>query len=225
MNKALIINFVLFISGCSIFHSSNECNDNFLKGIWCSKEINTSQNFTQNAVEYEFYYNCVYSSLNDDNYGVIRESKGSYFIIKDTLFIQDELTETPEKWLYSLKGKDDLFIQNLRIAEWRIHLEKTNQHHHRLEGVPRQPKTLDEAIITLKKVVDKDELNKIKEMSKKDLIKLHHGFGTYIRNAFQLYGANDSLRKSCGGEQMHPDDCSMVIINSLWENLQKEKTE
>jgi len=51
------------------------------------------------------------------------------------------------------------------------------------------------------------------------LIRFHHGWGTGIRNEFGLWKGNKELLADCHAE--HPDDASMVIIQAVWERLQK----
>ena len=52
---------------------------------------------------------------------------------------------------------------------------------------------------------------------KDDLIGFHHGWGTYIRNHYNLW-TNQELLNAIGKE--HPDDASGVIIETVWETLQ-----
>lgn len=55
---------------------------------------------------------------------------------------------------------------------------------------------------------------------KKDLIKFHHGFGTYIRNTFGLWSGHPELLASmCLPLDTHPDDVSFKIILALWERV------
>ena len=49
-----------------------------------------------------------------------------------------------------------------------------------------------------------------------DLIQFHHGWGTGIRNHYNLW-QNPTLVKATGKE--HPDDASMVIIKQVWQTL------
>lgn len=80
------------------------------------------------------------------------------------------------------------------------------------------PQTIEEVVEHLKKRVGKSDLISIQKMAKEDLIFLHHGLGTNIRNNYGLWGENKELLESC--KKQHPDDASMVIIEELWENLQ-----
>ena len=65
---------------------------------------------------------------------------------------------------------------------------------------------------------DKDTVRKTK---KNKLIFYHHGWGTGIRNSLGLWGTNEALLKDTG--KAHPDDASMVIIEAVWEKLQKSQ--
>ena len=76
-------------------------------------------------------------------------------------------------------------------------------------------KTVDEAVKYLMETVE--DLDNLKSMEYSDLISLHHGFGRNIRNDFGLWGNNAELLESTG--EKHPDDASMVIIQTLWKTL------
>jgi hypothetical protein len=80
--------------------------------------------------------------------------------------------------------------------------------------VTEWPKTLKDAVDTLIESMSKDELHKLAQTQKEDLITLHHGWGTAIRNQFGLWRGNDELLRDCG--ETHPDDASMVIIKEVW---------
>lgn len=85
------------------------------------------------------------------------------------------------------------------------------------------PKTVDEAVNTLEKdMIPADTLDQIRAMPRSDLIKLHFGLGMYIRNKLGLWRGNDALLKSCG--DVDPEDCSMQIIERLWDRLQKTRS-
>jgi hypothetical protein len=57
----------------------------------------------------------------------------------------------------------------------------------------------------------------VEMLQEEDLINLHFGLGTSIRNGFGLHGSNSPLLKSCG--ELHPDDASCTIIKALWTKL------
>lgn len=64
--------------------------------------------------------------------------------------------------------------------------------------------------------VDKLTFQSYKES---DLILLHHGFGTHIRNTYKLWAGNLHIKKETGKD--HPDDISFEIIKAAWKKLQK----
>jgi len=83
------------------------------------------------------------------------------------------------------------------------------------------PAICDSAITQLLLDLTQSEKDKIAAMKENDLILLHHGFGTGIRNQFGLWGGNSALIKDCSGsKETHPDDVSMIIIERLWKKLQ-----
>ena len=51
-----------------------------------------------------------------------------------------------------------------------------------------------------------------------ELIMFHHGWGTGIRNSYNLH-RNHALVRSLGAE--HPDDASMIIIKAIWQVLKE----
>ena len=81
--------------------------------------------------------------------------------------------------------------------------------------------TCDGATAKLANELPPSEKARLAAMKKDDLILLHHGFGTGIRNEFGLWGGNFALIESCSGSpDTHPDDVSMIIIERLWARLQ-----
>lgn len=59
------------------------------------------------------------------------------------------------------------------------------------------------------------------ELPRDQLITLHHGWGTGIRNHYGLWRGNDALIRSACGKPCHPDTASTVIIEKVWDTLQK----
>ena len=52
---------------------------------------------------------------------------------------------------------------------------------------------------------------------------LHHGYGTHVRNSLGLWRGNEALIVSCAGGLAHPDDVSMIIIESLWRSVAEKQ--
>ena len=99
-------------------------------------------------------------------------------------------------------------------------------------SVAEEPKVLEEhewpntcktAVRWLVDNMDETDKKAVRETSKGDLIKHHHGWGTGIRNNFGLWRGNNSLMKSClairENEEVHPDSVSMIIIEETWVEL------
>ncbi|MQM31490.1 MAG: hypothetical protein CRU78_13590 [Candidatus Accumulibacter phosphatis] len=86
------------------------------------------------------------------------------------------------------------------------------------------PVTIDEAVGVVIATLSDDDKAKIAAMSEPDLIGLHFGLGTWIRNNLGLWKGNDQLMRAIGdsGESIHPDDASMVIIEAVWRRLRED---
>ena len=68
----------------------------------------------------------------------------------------------------------------------------------------------------IKDMSEADKANVVNTVEE-DLIQFHHGWGTAIRDHYNL-GQNKALVKATGKE--HPDDASMIIIRAVWQQLQ-----
>ena len=88
----------------------------------------------------------------------------------------------------------------------------------------RLPTTVGQAVDMLLSELSNEEKTKIANMSKDNLTGLHFSLGRFIRNEFKLLADNEELMESCsllsGQQDLHADDASSVIIESLWESLQ-----
>ena len=84
----------------------------------------------------------------------------------------------------------------------------------------RLPKTVQEAVDRVIAALGPEERELIRTADEADLGQFHFGLGTGIRAVFELWHGNIDLLKSCGSENMHPDDASMVIVEALWRQLQ-----
>ena len=80
--------------------------------------------------------------------------------------------------------------------------------------------TVQEVVIdAINKLSDKDTL-RIRKTKKDVLIMYHHGFGTWIRNTYDLWSRNPELFESVGfDEDAHPDEVSFEIIKAIWKKL------
>ncbi len=85
------------------------------------------------------------------------------------------------------------------------------------------PKTIETAAEIVIDSLNKDDLASIKKMKEDDLWEVHMSLGQGIRNSMGLWGINKELLKSCGSEDMHPDDASSAIVKFVWLKLRHEK--
>lgn len=85
-----------------------------------------------------------------------------------------------------------------------------------LTDLPR-PATVREAVDILLQDLGPENLDELRATAEDDLIFHLMGLGRFIRNVFGLHGENPALLASTGAA--HPDDASMVIIESLWQRL------
>lgn len=73
------------------------------------------------------------------------------------------------------------------------------------------PKSIESAVDILMESLSKDQLNQIKQLEEDELWGVHMNLGQGIRNSMGLWGNNKALLRSCGSEDMHPDDASSAI--------------
>lgn len=81
------------------------------------------------------------------------------------------------------------------------------------------PKTLDEAVTNILAGMSDAEKARVRGTKKADLILFEQGWGTGIRNDFGMWRGNTNLVADCHAEE--PDGASMVIIEAVWQKLQK----
>lgn len=80
---------------------------------------------------------------------------------------------------------------------------------------------LQQYVAELRKETPYSSLEKISKFKKNELIKLHHGYGTWIRNKWLWGNRNQKLISYFQSKGFkHPDDMSMELIRALWEDLQ-----
>lgn len=88
------------------------------------------------------------------------------------------------------------------------------------------PATVAAAAADILAALTEKDIEKLRETPKDDLILFHHGWGTGIRNQYGLWKGNTALlRDACGGEECHPDDASMVIVEAVWIAANRRRDE
>jgi len=90
-----------------------------------------------------------------------------------------------------------------------------------LKNDPTWPKTVNQAVRQLYAEMKEDDLTKIQQTKKENLIQFHLSLGMYIRNEFGMWQGNYALVEATSKD--HPDDAAMVIIENLWQVLQEVK--
>jgi hypothetical protein len=84
----------------------------------------------------------------------------------------------------------------------------------------RLPKMVQEAVDHVIAASGREEKELIRTSDLTDLGQYHFGLGTGIKEVFHLWHGNKELLKSCGSDEMHPDDAALVIIEALRKGLQ-----
>ena len=96
-----------------------------------------------------------------------------------------------------------------------------------------RPRTVAEAVARLVLAIGQAEKDEIAAKPEDELIDLHFGLGTYVRNEFGLSLGNCALLADCQRTRLEghadaaegmpvsisPDDASMLIILALWRRL------
>ena len=81
----------------------------------------------------------------------------------------------------------------------------------------RNPTTLPEVVVDIIANVTDAQKAQVVSTPENGLITFHHGWGTRIRNDYNLWKPNTALVKATGAA--HPDDASMLIIKAVWQAL------
>jgi len=86
------------------------------------------------------------------------------------------------------------------------------------------PATIDEAVSVVTATLSDDDKTKIAAMPKSDLIGLHFGLGTWIRNHLGLWRGNDHLLQAIREQDPSIDanDASTVIVEAVWRRLRED---
>ena len=85
------------------------------------------------------------------------------------------------------------------------------------EPAQEMPATVDAAVHRLLAMLPEADKVGIAAKSQDELIELHFGLGTWIRNNFGLWQGNAALAQDAGTNE--PDDIAGVIIEALWNHL------
>jgi hypothetical protein len=147
--------------------------------------------------------------------GIVRTSSGKWSVRNGSLRLTGMDGFTCRR-----DGED---LRTFSKGEPRERLTRSDAMPEKLAALPPQPKSVEEAVGVLKKILSQEDQAEIASMCEDDLIEMHFGLGMWIRNAFGLWGGNKELLASCGDPDMHPDYASSVILQALWESLRRER--
>ena len=91
--------------------------------------------------------------------------------------------------------------------------------------INKLPVTVRDAVNQLMSDLSLYDKQQIERMDKANLSMLHFSTGMHIRNNFELWNKNKKLFNSCQSlsdkEPFDVDDASQIILEALWERLQK----
>jgi len=87
------------------------------------------------------------------------------------------------------------------------------------------PQTVEQAAEKLLSKLSLRDKTMIANIPKDNLVDLYPSFETYIRNEVRLWLSGESLLKSCrkrsGKKDLDEHNAALIIINTLWDKLQK----
>jgi hypothetical protein len=81
------------------------------------------------------------------------------------------------------------------------------------------PKTVEEAVERIVSQMDAESKARLRAVPRADLAQFHLTWGMGIRNGFGLHKRNAALLQSCGSQDMRAEDCSMIIMQHVWDRL------
>jgi hypothetical protein len=87
------------------------------------------------------------------------------------------------------------------------------------------PRSVTQVVDRIVREIRPEFRKKLLVTKRQDLVQFQHDWGAGIRSSLCLLaGNNDQLiRSACGGELCHPEDASMVIMEAVWDRLQRVK--
>ena len=83
------------------------------------------------------------------------------------------------------------------------------------------PETVDAAVRLLVALVPEQEQTRIATLPRSELIDLHFGLGTWIRNNLGFWQGNHALMQACAAQSA--DDASAVLVEAFWQHLRERE--
>lgn len=191
-----------------------------LIGQWCSVKVE-QPNHPQEAWQITFDANGSFSMIRDEGFGIAEPSTGTYSINKESLQLRKQSAKKVESYKIDTSKVGHLALSH---REFTVTFVRSSEPHPELVDMPGPPKTLKEAIGTLQILLPPEVLRTIAGTRRDNLGRFHMGLGQYIRNGFGLWRDNTELiRDINGGELMHPDNASGLILQAVWDELHKDE--
>lgn len=165
-----------------------------------------------------------------ENYSGLPEDKVENFIASQK-FETNSIPEETEKWRFdgwivlmnknkkeAKREKQQEIIEEREAYKKRIVADSIN-------GI-YIPKNLEECFLELNKLLKTKDIEAIKNLKdRNETILYHHGFGTWLRNNWGLWGGSRLQQYLIAKGLRHPDDMSATILEFYydWLNGQHEK--
>lgn len=165
-----------------------------------------------------------------ENYNRLPEDKIKTFIASQKFATNSIPTET-EKWRF------DGWIALMNKSKNEAKQEKQQEIIEEREAYKKRivadsinglyiPKNLEECFLELNKLLKPKDIEAIKNLKdRNETILYHHGFGTWLRNNWGLWGGSRLQQYLISKGLRHPDDMSATILEFYydWLNGQHEK--
>ena len=118
-----------------------------------------------------------------------------------------------------LEGQIDKYKAKQK-AEYDEYLKKTEKDS--INGV-YIPKDIKDCFITLDSLLSQSDIDTIKALpNREETILYHHGFGTWIRNNWGLWGGSRLQKYFLERDIKHPDSMSALILEYYYDWLHEE---
>jgi len=87
------------------------------------------------------------------------------------------------------------------------------------------PTDLEDCFAELHRMLSPEEVEKMQSGTERDMIRYHHGFGTWLRNNWGLWGGSRLAKWFNAQGVNHADDMSTIILMSFWRHLNDQPIE
>ncbi|MDN3706530.1 hypothetical protein QW060_26360 [Myroides ceti] len=165
-----------------------------------------------------------------ENYNGLTEDRIENFISSQK-FITASIPSETEKWRFS--GWIALMNKNKKEAKQEKQQELIEEREAYKKRIVADslnglyiPKNLEECFLELNKLLKHKDIETIKNLKdRNETIMYHHGFGTWLRNNWGLWGGSRLQQYLIDKGLRHPDDMSATILEYYydWLNEQHEK--